>query len=477
MTRRTHARSRPRPAWRRGGGETLEAPPRITFGETRTRESDGPRRVRPRPSVHRRLRRRVPQRSPSPRPDPHRADAPRPPGRAEHGDLRLGVSGFAAGRVRRNDAQRGCAGTRPSDRVSAGDQRGVRRHCDHGLAARGDAPRLPLRRRRWYLVREVPGGRPRRRRTASRRVHRHGPRRRRRRVRRRRPLGEELDASIVVCRAAERSAHADALSRRSGRGARARSSCDRAVTRQRIVDGNEDRGRCRRRHRVGRARPGTNTSGDPGDRRARAASTTRRPAADSAEPRPRTRDLRGPLPARDGLRRRESTQPHHRRPARRMDRHRRVRHHLSGAAGGVPTARTPRRAVDRGAGDPTAQAPAPTAVRSRHRPRVRARPRGAARHRGEAAQHRAPREGRVVRLGRATPGAGKGRRARQRPHRRLRRTRRRRAGPGVTGATHACGRPTRPRATSPHCAHGHVGDSIAVLLLRLPAQSFDHCGA
>ncbi len=49
-------------------------------------------------------------------------------------------------------------------------------------------------------------------------------------------------------------------------------------------------------------------------------------------------------------------------------------------------------------------------------------------------------------------------------------------GTGVTGATHACRRPTRPRATSPHCAHGHVGESIAVLLLRLPAQSFDHCG-
>ena len=112
------------------------------------------------------------------------------------------------------------------------------------------------------------------------------------------------------------------------------------VTRERIVDGDEDRRRRRRRHRVGRARPGTNTSGDPGDRRARAASTTRRPAADATEPRPRTRDLRGPLPARDGLRRRESTQPHHRRPTRRMDRHRRVRHHLSGAAGGVPPART-----------------------------------------------------------------------------------------------------------------------------------------
>ena len=94
----------------------------------------------------------------------------------------------------------------------------------------------------------------------------------------------------------ERSAHADALSRRSGRGARARSSCDRAVTRQRIVDGNEDRGRCRRRHRVGRLDPERARPVIPEIDGLEPPRPTRRPAADSTDPRPRTRDLRGPLP-------------------------------------------------------------------------------------------------------------------------------------------------------------------------------------
>ncbi len=341
---------------------------------------------------------------------------------------------------------------RPPDRVPPRGERGVRRDRGDGLPARRGAARLPLRRHRRHLVRQGARRRPRDRRPPPRGVRGHVPHGGAVAF-----VGDDPGAKSSTLPSSSAGVlgdlhmpmlypgdpaevldlgrHAIALSRLSGLWTAIKIVAD-------VADGTASV-----ELDPDRARPvlpdvtGIGTPRPPDGH-----------LLTPLTPRPRARDLRGALRARRRVRGGEPPQPRHRRRTRRVDRHRRVGHHLPRGARGVPAARAPRRGRDRGARHPAAQDAHADAVRPRHGPRVRPRARRGLRDRGEAAQPRAAREGRALRHARPPAGRRQGRRGRARSDPRLRRARRRRARPRAAAPPRAASPTASPRSRRPHAS-------------------------
>ena len=181
------------------------------------------------------------------------------------------------------------------------------------------------------------------------------------------PAAKSSHAAVVVGGRARGPAHAAPLSGRSRRGARSRPPRDRDVARHRAVVGAQDRRRRRRRHRQRRPGPRAHRSDLPARRRRALPPPPRRPILlDAAHARARARDLRGAVRARAAVRGGEPAQPRRRWTRRRVDRHRRLGHHLPRGARGVRAARVRRRRRDPRARHPPAEDADAAAVRRRH---------------------------------------------------------------------------------------------------------------
>ena len=119
-------------------------------------------------------------------PAPHAARA-RPPGRPQHGRLRVGLPRLADRRPRPESLARQGLSRPRQHRLPARPQRRARRHRRVGLAAGRDARRGQIRRRLRRLVRQGAGRRPLRRRLPPRQHGRLLETRRRARLHGRRP--------------------------------------------------------------------------------------------------------------------------------------------------------------------------------------------------------------------------------------------------------------------------------------------------
>jgi hypothetical protein len=150
------------------------------------------RQGKPRRQVPRRTRQGIPHRHAGPGPPAHAAARTRPPRRAAHRRLCLGLPRLAAGRARLRPAQRRPLPQAARHHVSARPQRGHRRHRGVGHAAVAPVSAAQVRRHFFDVVRQGAGRRSQRRRVPPRQPCRHLEARRRAADRRRRPLGALL---------------------------------------------------------------------------------------------------------------------------------------------------------------------------------------------------------------------------------------------------------------------------------------------
>ena len=291
---------------------------------------------------------------------------------------------------------------------------------------------------------------------------------------RRRSGGEELDGAVVVGRHPPGPPHPRALSVRSGRGARARPSRDRAVAVLGALVGAQDRRRRRRRH--GGRRPRSSSAPTP------ILPSEPDPArrADGRLLTPHTLDIEREIYevryelARDYAAVNRLNRD--RRPVTvRVDRPDRLGHHVRGGA---------RRAGANWASEDDDDVAAagirvlnmrmPLPFDAEHRSRLRQRAGRDPGHRGEAAASGATRDECAVRSIRPSPHHREARRRGRAARPRTRRARRRRHRAGPAAATRGTPRGSAgSRAADPRADPGHRGNSHALLLLGLPAQPVD----